>query len=141
MKIILLDSHPNFNPNSNFLIQNRNFQQQQQSHQNNDRVEVIKLPPTITSNGAYNLSKSGTSKESSAESNEWAGVNFSSKVSNASSTDEGDAPLNLCMKSSSDSSSKTANDLSASNSGNSLQSLSSITAALGSGAGNDRMRE
>ncbi|XP_055319617.1 bromodomain adjacent to zinc finger domain protein 2B isoform X4 [Sitodiplosis mosellana] len=113
-------------------------QQQQQSHQNNDRVEVIKLPPTITSNGAYNLSKSGTSKDSSAESNEWAGVNFSSKVSNASSTDEGDAPLNLCMKSSSDSSSKTA-DLSTSNTGNSLQSLSSITAALGSGGGNDRM--
>lgn len=101
---------------------------------------MIKLPPTITSNGAYNLSKSGTSKDSSAESNEWAGVNFSSKQSNASSTDEGDAPLNLCMKSSSDSSSKTA-DLSTSNTGNSLQSLSSITAALGSGGGNDRMRE
>lgn len=122
-----------------FYVQQQ--QQQQQSHQNNDRVEVIKLPPTITSNGAYNLSKSGTSKDSSAESaGEWAGVNFSSKVSNASSADEGDAPLNLCMKSSSDSSSKAA-DLSASNTGNSLQSLSSITAALGSGAGNDRMRE
>ncbi|XP_031616444.1 bromodomain adjacent to zinc finger domain protein 2B isoform X2 [Contarinia nasturtii] len=119
-------------------LQQQQQQQQQQSHQNNDRVEVIKLPPTITSNGAYNLSKSGTTKDSSAESNEWAGMNFSSKVSNASSTDEGDAPLNLCMKSSSDSSSKTA-DLSTSNTGNSLQSLSSITAALGSGGGNDRM--
>lgn len=114
--------------------------QQLQSQQNNDRVEVIKLPPTITSNGAYNLSKSAaTTKETSADSNEWAGLNFSSKVSNASSTDEGDAPLNLCMKSSSDSSSKPA-DMS-SNSSNSLQNLSSITAALGSGGGNDRMRE
>lgn len=123
-----------------FLFRARAHTQQLQSQQNNDRVEVIKLPPTITSNGAYNLSKSAsTTKETSAESNEWAGLNFSSKVSNASSTDEGDAPLNLCMKSSSDSSSKPA-DMS-SNSSNSLQNLSSITAALGSGGGNDRMRE
>lgn len=115
-------------------------QQQSQSQQNSDRVEVIKLPPTITSNGAYNLSKSAA-KDSTADSNEWAGLNFSSKVSNASSNDEGDAPLNLCMKSSSDSSSKAADFSSNSNPGNSLQSLSSITAALGSGAGNDRLRE
>ena len=30
----------------------------QTAHQN-DRVEVIKLPPTITSNGVYNFSKTG----------------------------------------------------------------------------------
>lgn len=116
-------------------------QQQQQSQQNNDRVEVIKLPPTITSNGAYNLSKSTSKDAGSSESNEWAGLNFSSKASNASSNDEGDAPLNLCMKSSSDSSSKPTDLTNNTNSGNSLQSLSSITAALGSGSGNDRMCE
>lgn len=145
------------------------------AHQS-DRVEVIKLPPTINSNGAYNLSKSGVSAAAAAaaaaaavsshnkdtsldSSNEWAtGLNLSGKASTSSTiTEDGDAPLNLCMKSSD----KSAGGNSGSTSGggaattgsvgmdlsgggtagsvtNSLQSLSSITAALGSGSGNDR---
>ncbi|XP_073812223.1 bromodomain adjacent to zinc finger domain 2B toutatis isoform X3 [Musca autumnalis] len=127
-----------------------------------DRVEVIKLPPTITSNGAYNLSNknkdihdlTGSSTDLSS------GVNLSlkpaaSSVSNATlasnqnvigatiTIDDFDAPLNLSMKP--DKSSSSSNDLSggansgAGSSGNSgassLQSLSSITAALGGGNG------
>lgn len=110
----------------------------QNAHQS-DRVEVIKLPPTINSNGAYNLSKSNAqAKDTSFDSsNEWAtGLNLSGKASTTSSTDDGDAPLNLCMKSSDGKS----GDASAGTTGsNSLQSLSHITAALGSGSGNDRM--
>ncbi|XP_061392487.1 uncharacterized protein LOC133327957 [Musca vetustissima] len=128
-----------------------------------DRVEVIKLPPTITSNGAYNLSNknkdihdlTGSSTDLSS------GVNLSlkpaaSSVSSAAmasnqnvigatiTIDDFDAPLNLSMKP--DKSSSSSNDLSggansggAGSSGNSgassLQSLSSITAALGGGGG------
>lgn len=135
--------------------------QSAQNAMQNDRVEVIKLPPTITSNGAYNLSKStaAQSKEANLDSsNEWGGLNLSSKASTTSSNDDGgDAPLNLCMKAgSSDSKPADFSSNSAGKSGdgsggseeisvgggvNSLQSLSSITAALGSGSGNDRMRE
>lgn len=118
----------------------------------NDRVEVIKLPPTITSNGAYNLSKSSLqTKDSNIDSpSEWGGLNLSSKVSTTSSADESDTPLNLCMKSDSKSTDYSGNSgNNGSSSGlplgttgsNSLQSLSSITAALGSGSGNDRMRK
>ncbi|XP_058976147.1 uncharacterized protein LOC101892503 isoform X2 [Musca domestica] len=127
-----------------------------------DRVEVIKLPPTITSNGAYNLSNknkdihdlTGSSTDLSS------GVNLSLKpaASSVSSSglasnqnvigatitiDDFDAPLNLSMKP--DKSSSSSNDLSggansgAGSSGNSgassLQSLSSITAALGGNGG------
>lgn len=75
-------------------------------------------------------------------SNDWSGLNLSSKASTASSTDDGDAPLDLCMKASSDSKAvdfSNAGGNSGPSSTNSLQSLSSITAALGSGSGNDRM--
>lgn len=111
-------------------------QHQQQQQQKNDRVEVIKLPATITSNGSMNLSKPSESQSKDANhsdsANEWSGFNLSSKMSTTSSTgDDGEAPLNLCMKASSEGK---GNDLS-----NSLQSLSSITAALGSGSGSDRM--
>lgn len=108
----------------------------QNAHQSDrDRVEVIKLPSTINSNGAYNLSKSNAqAKDTSFDSsNEWAtGLNLSGKASTTSSTDDGDAPLNLCMKSEGKSGDTGTGT-------NSLQSLSHITAALGSGSGNDRM--
>lgn len=112
----------------------------QSAHQSDrDRVEVIKLPSTINSNGAYNLSKSNAqAKDTSFDSsNEWAtGLNLSGKASTTSSTDDGDAPLNLCMKADG----KTGDSSSSATTGtNSLQSLSHITAALGSGSGNDRM--
>lgn len=117
--------------------------------QQSDRVEVIKLPPTITSNGAYNLSKSALqqSKDANIDSpNDWGGLNLSSKASTTSSADESDAPLNLCMKSSDSkptdfSAAGGNNTMGGATGSNSLQSLSSITAALGSGSGNDRMRE
>lgn len=114
--------------------------------QQSDRVEVIKLPPTITSNGAYNLSKSALqqSKDANIDSpNEWGGLNLSSKASTTSSADESDAPLNLCMKSDSKGTDLSGSSMSVGGAtgSNSLQSLSSITAALGSGSGNDRMRE
>lgn len=128
-----------------------------------DRVEVIKLPPTITSNGAYNLSnKNKDIHDLSGTTDLNSGVNLSlkpaaSSVSNTSlansnvagatiTIEDFDAPLNLSMKP--DKSSSSSNDLSGSsgsggsggnNSGNtgsnSLQSLSSITAALGSSGG------
>lgn len=164
--------------------QQQSHQSQQQSHQQqshhqqmaahqSDRVEVIKLPPTINSNGAYNLSKSGVSAAAAAaaaaaavsshnkdtsldSSNEWAtGLNLSGKASTSSTiTEDGDAPLNLCMKSSDKSAGGNSGSGGAATTGsvgmdlsgggtagsvtNSLQSLSSITAALGSGSGNDR---
>ncbi|XP_059224803.1 bromodomain adjacent to zinc finger domain protein 2B isoform X2 [Stomoxys calcitrans] len=124
-----------------------------------DRVEVIKLPPTITSNGAYNLSnKNKDVHDLTGGTDLNSGVNLSLKpaasaVSNSThgaggnvtgttiTIDDFDAPLNLSMKP--DKSSSSSNDLSGGNSssvsgggsGNSgassLQSLSSITAALG----------
>ncbi|XP_044248787.2 bromodomain adjacent to zinc finger domain protein 2B isoform X3 [Drosophila takahashii] len=140
-----------------------------------DRVEVIKLPPTITSNGAYNLSSKG--KEVHDLTTDLAptsgGVNLSLKAnananaltpsgavgsaSNPITIDDFDAPLNLSMKpsdksnssssttpaggSSSSSSAALANlasdyqAVATGQSGNSLQSLSSITAALGGTGG------
>lgn len=133
----------------------------QNAHQS-DRVEVIKLPPTVNSNGAYNLSKSAKKEATDSAldmSTDWAAaLNFSAKATAASTmNDDSDAPLNLCMKSSdsknnnNNSGSATsggstgggggsgATDLSNDAASNSLQSLSCITAALGSGSGNDRM--
>ncbi|XP_043948256.2 bromodomain adjacent to zinc finger domain protein 2B isoform X2 [Drosophila biarmipes] len=140
-----------------------------------DRVEVIKLPPTITSNGAYNLSSKG--KEVHDLTTDLAptsgGVNLSLKAnannasalapsgavgsaSNPITIDDFDAPLNLSMKPSdksnsgsttpaggaSSSSSATLANLASDyqavasgQGGNSLQSLSSITAALGGTGG------
>ncbi|KAH8253044.1 hypothetical protein KR032_003327 [Drosophila birchii] len=85
-----------------------------------DRVEVIKLPPTITSNGAYNLSSKGkeihdlTTTDHAPTS---GGVNLSLKANNNANAnasvppagavgsasnpitiDDFDAPLNLSMK-------------------------------------------
>lgn len=114
----------------------------QNAHQS-DRVEVIKLPPTINSNGAYNLTKSASSHSKDTNlvdsANDWtaAALNFSAKAMAAqSSADDSDAPLNLCTKTE-----PKSNDLSSESGSNSLQSLSCITAALGSGSGNDRMRK
>ncbi|XP_037903201.1 bromodomain adjacent to zinc finger domain protein 2B isoform X3 [Hermetia illucens] len=96
----------------------------------NDRVEVIKLPPTITSNGAYNLSSKSTGKD--IESDTSGTMNLTMKSStNSSCADDNDAPLNLSMKPDNKNSSDYSNMAGA----NSLQSLSSITAALGSGSG------
>ncbi|KAH8308927.1 hypothetical protein KR059_003380 [Drosophila kikkawai] len=136
-----------------------------------DRVEVIKLPPTITSNGAYNLSSKGkeihdlTTTDHAPTS---GGVNLSLKANNANASgppagavgsasnpitiDDFDAPLNLSMKPSDKSTNPSSGGGASSSSssaalaslasdyqavasggqgGNSLQSLSSITAALG----------
>lgn len=123
--------------------------------QNSDRVEVIKLPATITSNGIYNLSKSGckfkfftlkllilnfkliflaSTKDAALDSNEWSNVNSTAKSSVDSDVE---TPLNLCMKTES----KDDNESAILSGSNSLQSLSSITAALGTGAGGDRICE
>ncbi|XP_039483870.1 bromodomain adjacent to zinc finger domain protein 2B isoform X5 [Drosophila santomea] len=94
---------------------------------NSDRVEVIKLPPTITSNGAYNLSSKG--KEVHDLTTDMApnsgGVNLSLKsnasgsaltpsgavgsASNPITIDDFDAPLNLSMKPSDKSNSSSSN--------------------------------
>lgn len=103
------------------------FSNLQNAHQN-DRVEVIKLPPTITTNGSFNLSKSAN-KESIDQSNEWGGLKSIAKSSNPNDgAGDGDAPLNLSTKSDTKSKNESGNTDS-----NSLQSLSSITAALGAG--------
>lgn len=113
-------------------------QQKQQQQQQQQLQQPAKL-------GAdYSFTKqhatSSPSAKDSGDAMERKVSNLSSKVSTTSSTDESDAPLNLCMKSSSDSKSVDFAPAGAGGS-NSLQSLSSITAALGSGSGNDRMRE
>ncbi|XP_055641579.1 uncharacterized protein LOC129778600 isoform X3 [Toxorhynchites rutilus septentrionalis] len=115
---------------------------------NNDRIEVIKLPPTITSNGVYN---SGKGKDSMSDSlSDWAGLNLSAKSSStiasslaaaaaahaaaAVNDSQDDAPLNLSMKSSKPSDNRESPappSGSSTPSANSLQSLSTITAALG----------
>lgn len=110
------------------------------AHQN-DRVEVIKLPPTTgQSNGVMNLSKSTTSsKDSSKDSgaSEWGGLGLigtkQKKNKDNQETGGGDAPLDLSVKPGGPSKSSSMENLAnvmAMNS-NSLQSLSSITAALG----------
>lgn len=112
------------------------------AHQN-DRIEVIKLPASVQSNGVINLSKSA-SKDPVKES-EWGGLGLiGSKPIIAQSLDDDEAPLNLSMKPSSkdDTNNKTSSTASSqvlspsstatgSLNTNSLQSLSSITAALG----------
>lgn len=110
------------------------------AHQN-DRIEVIKLPATVQSNGVINLSKSAN-KDPMKES-EWGGLGLiGSKPQAQSAADDDEAPLNLSMKTSSsqpadDTKSSSTQVLSPSSTGtgslntNSLQSLSSITAALG----------
>lgn len=98
-----------------------------------DRVEVIKLPPTITSNGAYNLS---SKKHEEQDMSTLVNLSMKSSGSNSvTASEEFDAPLNLSMKPES----KSSGDFSTSSGAgvNSLQSLTSITAALGSG-GNDK---
>lgn len=100
-----------------------------------DRVEVIKLPPTITSNGAYNLSnKNKDIHDLTGGTDLNSGVNLSlkpaaSSISNSSHSssanvagttitiDDFDAPLNLSMKP--DKSSSSSNDLSGGNGNNS----------------------
>lgn len=100
------------------------------AHQN-DRIEVIKLPATVQSNGAINLSKTAV-KEPVKES-EWGGLGLiGNKQQSQSIMEDDEAPLNLSLKTTKDeplslTSSQSSNALNA----NSLQSLSSITAALG----------
>ncbi|EAT46809.1 AAEL002037-PA [Aedes aegypti] len=119
---------------------------------NNDRIEVIKLPPTITSNGVYNA---GKGKDAMSDPiSEWAGLNLSSKSSSSMASSlaaaaaaavaaavnepQDDAPLNLSMKPSKSSDSRESPappSGSSTPSANSLQSLSTITAALGASGG------
>lgn len=66
--------------------------------------------------------------------NEWSNANQANK-SNVDSDVE--TPLNLCMKAEL----KEDNESAMLSGSNSLQSLSSITAALGTGAGGDRICE
>lgn len=121
----------------------------QNAHQN-DRVEVIKLPPTINSNGTFNLSTKGNAVSATTSSSttvtkethettsghDWTGINLSSKSSTSSQNadSDGDAPLNLSMKTE-----KKSDEVTISTGSNSLQSLSTITAALGTGSGGDRI--
>lgn len=116
------------------------------SHNQNassDRVEVIKLPPTITSNGAYNLSSKGCGKELHDLTGDPAlasGVNLSLKSSGAPASgaigsasnpitiDDFDAPLNLSMKPSDKSSS---NNVNSTGGASSAASSSTASAALG----------
>ncbi|XP_058453009.1 uncharacterized protein LOC131431358 isoform X3 [Malaya genurostris] len=120
---------------------------------NNDRIEVIKLPPTITSNGVYNAGKGKDQMTDSV--NEWAGLNLSAKSSSSIASSlavaaaaaaaqavvndqQDDAPLNLSMKPSKASDSRESPvppSGSTTPSANSLQSLSTITAALGASGG------
>jgi len=119
-----------------------------------DRVEVIKLPPTITSNGAYNLSSKG--KEVHDLTTDLAptsgGVNLSLKAnannanaltpsgavgsaSNPITIDDFDAPLNLSMKPSdkSNSGSTTPAGGASSSSSAALANLASDYQAVASG--------
>ncbi|XP_055614522.1 spidroin-1-like, partial [Uranotaenia lowii] len=116
---------------------------------NNDRIEVIKLPPTITSNGVYNSTKGKDSIQDSLS--DWAGLNLSTKSTSsiasslaaaaaavaAASESQDDVPLNLSMKSSkgSDSPAPPSGLGVSASTANSLQSLSTITAALGTSGG------
>lgn len=97
-------------------------------------MEVIKLPPTISSNGSYNLS----SKKN--EDNDMSALVNLSMKNNCSITptvsEELEAPLNLSMKPESKIVGEFLNESTTGVS--SLQSLTSITAALGSG-GNDKL--
>jgi hypothetical protein len=146
------------------FIQETEYQNIQNAHQS-DRVEVIKLPPTITSNGMYNMSatkaassmfassvhcfrflkiilfffsilaaKSGNNSQVPDLSGDWGGLNLSAK-STASTDSDADAPLNLSLKVEAKGKSSVSNLTS-----NSLQSLSSITAAVGQSGGNSEQR-
>lgn len=118
---------------------------------NSDRVEVIKLPPTITSNGAYNLSSKG--KEVHDLTTDMApnsgGVNLSLKsnagssaltpsgavgsASNPITIDDFDAPLNLSMKPSDKSNSSSSNAAAGGSSSAALANLASDYQAASSG--------
>ncbi|XP_016979458.1 bromodomain adjacent to zinc finger domain protein 2B isoform X2 [Drosophila rhopaloa] len=123
-----------------------------------DRVEVIKLPPTITSNGAYNLSSKG--KEVHDLTTDLAptsgGVNLSLKAnanaltpsgavgsaSNPITIDDFDAPLNLSMKPSdkSNTSSSTPAGGASSSSSAALAGLASEYQAGASGQGGNSLQ-
>lgn len=115
------------------------------AHQN-DHIEVIKLPPTVQSNGVVNLSsKTSGSKDKEFAGGDWGGLGLlaSSKPKQQRNEEQDDAPLNLSMKpepakSAAQSLDDTLN-LSSSSilNSNSLQSLSSITAALGAASHNE----
>lgn len=110
------------------------------AHQN-DRIEVIKLPASAQSNGVMNLSKasgsSGSSKEQSNSKDlglEWGGLGLIGQKQTAMPLmDDDDAPLNLSMKPAPPKDEQSLSNLSSPGSfnSNSLQSLSSITAAVG----------
>lgn len=107
-----------------------------------DRVEVIKLPATVSSNGSLN------NKSSSRVSSEkdWSYENLSMKNSTNPASETEDAPLNLSLKSSSTPKNSTSNDvldlivnktgkLNESVSGvNNLSNLQNLTAGIGASA-------
>ncbi|KPU75750.1 uncharacterized protein Dana_GF12391, isoform E [Drosophila ananassae] len=116
-----------------------------------DRVEVIKLPPTITSNGAYNLSSKGKEVHDLTTDHPPAsggGVNLSLKAnantlpptgavgsaSNPITIDDFDAPLNLSMKPS-DKSSTPAASGGGSGSSSSSAALASLASDYQAAAG------
>lgn len=80
-----------------------------------------------------------TNQDSGGGSNDWGGLNLSSKSSMSNINDNDvDIPLNLSLKSTTEKPKSNDSPTIATGS-NSLQSLSSITAALGTGGGGDRI--
>lgn len=135
-KTISLDPNPPWLHGGKRPRLDADFSNLPQAHQN-DHIEVIKLPPTVQSNGVVNLSKASGSKDSNKEfaGGEWGGLGLiASKQKRNEEVD--DAPLNLSMKPEPSKSTVILDEtlnLSSSSvlNSNSLQSLSSITAALG----------
>uniref|UniRef100_T1GSG8 DDT domain-containing protein n=1 Tax=Megaselia scalaris TaxID=36166 RepID=T1GSG8_MEGSC len=127
------DDYPGISSSSGSTSSSSPYRRSDGNSSSSDRVEVIKLPPTITSNGAYNLS---SKKHEEQDMSTLVNLSMKSSGSNSvTASEEFDAPLNLSMKPES----KSSGDFSTSSGAgvNSLQSLTSITAALGSG-GNDK---
>lgn len=132
-KTISLDPNPPWLHGGKRPRLDTDFSNLPHAHQN-DHIEVIKLPPSVQSNGVVNLSKASGSKDTNKDfSGEWGGLGLiASKQKQTEEVD--DVPLNLSMKSEpSKETSENSLNLSSSSilDSNSLQSLSSITAALG----------
>uniref|UniRef100_A0A336LQU0 CSON001452 protein n=1 Tax=Culicoides sonorensis TaxID=179676 RepID=A0A336LQU0_CULSO len=127
-KTISLDPNPPWLHGGKRPRLNPDFTNLPQAHQN-DHIEVIKLPPT---NGVINLSKACSSKDNNKnQGNEWGGLGLiASKNKQENMVSNDDAPLNLSLK---PEPLKHSEDvcLDQPTNSNSLQSLSSFTAALG----------
>ncbi|XP_063700071.1 bromodomain adjacent to zinc finger domain protein 2B [Culicoides brevitarsis] len=136
-KTISLDPNPPWLHGGKRPRLDADFSNLPQAHQN-DHIEVIKLPPTVQSNGVVNLSSKATGSNKDNKEfagGEWGGLGLIASSKQKSIEEVDDAPLNLSMKPEPPKSSISDETLNLSSSSvlnsNSLQSLSSITAALG----------